>query len=314
MRERSRSWDGVQERGSLWAMRTLGRALRLFGFAPARLLLHPIVTYFFLTDRPARHASRRYLQRLHAMPGGAQALRRPPGLREQYRHMYSFASTALDQAMAWLGSFHHFSVEVEGFTPIINFGDAGQGVILLGAHLGNFGMLRVMAQSRKQPVNVLMFRGAAPMFNTMLTEMAPESAVRILEYDPGSPASILEIKRRIDAGEQVALLADRPPPGARDGQRVAEAPFLGHDAPFPLGPWIIASLLQCPVFWVCGLRTGKGRYRLTARLLAERIDLPRGRRDELLGECVARYTALLEEFCLEQPYQWFNFYDFWQED
>ena len=47
---------------------------------------------------------------------------------------------------------------------------------------------------------------------------------------------------------------------------------------------------------------------------AERIDLPRGRRDELLRECVARYTAVLEEFCLEQPYQWFNFYDFWQED
>jgi predicted LPLAT superfamily acyltransferase len=295
-------------------MRALGRALPLFGFAPARLLLHPIVAYFFLTDRTARHASLRYLQRLHAMPGGAQALGRPPGLREQYRHMYSFASTALDQAMAWLGSFHRFSVEVEGFGPINDLDDAGQGVILLGAHLGNFGMLRVMAQSRKRPINVLMFRGAAPLFNTMLTEMAPESEVRILEYDPGSPAFILEIKRRIDAGEQVALLADRPPPGRRDGRRVTELPFLGQDAPFPLGPWILASLLKCPVFWVCGLRTGKDRYHLTARPLAGRIDMPRNRRDELLREYVARYAAILEEFCLEQPYQWFNFYDFWQED
>lgn len=310
----SRNWDAVQERGSPLAIRTLGRALRLLGFGPARLLLHPTVAYFFLTDRNARRASRRYLRRLHARPGGAEALGRPPGLREQYRHMYSFASMALDQTMAWLGSFRHFSVELEGFQRMHDVVAGGQGAILLGAHLGNFGILRVMAESRRRPLNVLMFRGATRMFNTALMELAPESGVRVLEYDPGSPASILEIKHRVDAGELVALLADRIPPGARDGQRVAEAPFLGHDAPFPAGPWIIASLLRCPVFWVCGLRTGKDRYRLIARLLAERIDLPRGRRDELLKEWVARYTAVLEELCIEQPYQWFNFYDFWHED
>jgi predicted LPLAT superfamily acyltransferase len=267
-----------------------------------------------LTDRRARAASRRYLQRLHAVPGGPEALGGPPGLRHVYRHMHAFADTALDQAMAWLGSFDRFTVDLQGFDVMHRLLDAGRGCLLLGAHLGNFGVMRVMAQTRRRPLSVVMFRGNTPMFNTVLREVAPESDLRILEYDPGSPGSVLEIRKRIDAGELVALLADRTPPGARESHRAVEVPFLGHGAPLPSGPWIIASLLRCPVFWVCGLRTGPRHYRLMARLLVDGLELPRGTRDDLLKEHMARYTAILEELCLEQPYQWFNFYDFWQED
>jgi predicted LPLAT superfamily acyltransferase len=314
MKPQDRTWVSVQERGSLWAIRIMALLVRTLGLGPARLLLHPTVAYFLLTDGQARRASRRYLERLHAMPGGAEALGRPPGLQAVYRHLHAFASTALDQVMAWFGSFERFQIDLEGFEPMHRHVDNGRGCLLLGAHLGNVGMLRVMAESKSRPLSVVMFRGNTQMFNKVLKEMAPESDVRVLEYEPGSPGSVLEIKQRIDAGELVAMLADRMPPGARRDQRVVEVPFLGHAAPLPSGPWIIASVIGCPVFWVCGLRTGPRRYRLMARPLGEGLPLPRGERKALLKELVTRYTAILEEVCLEQPYQWFNFYDFWQED
>jgi len=27
-----------------------------------------------------------------------------------------------------------------------------------------------------------------------------------------------------------------------------------------------------------------------------------------------RYVALIESLCVESPYNWFNFYDFWADD
>lgn len=310
----SRSWHKVQERGSTWGIRVFAVTLRLFGLSLARLLLHPIVAYFFLTDAKGRAASSCYLRRLYRMPGGAAALGRRPGLREQYRHMYSFGVTALDQYTAWSGSFDEFEIEIEGFEEVRAYLDAGQGVLLLGAHLGNFGMMRVLGEQRGRPIHVMMYRGHAQHFNKVLKAWAPESNLRVHEYDPGSPASILEIKQCIDRGELVGLLADRTPPGVAGKRRVLRTSFLGHDAPFPQGPWIIGSLLECPVFFVCGLRTGRNSYRVMARRLADRIELPREKREEHTRVYMARYTAFLEELCLEQPFQWFNFYDFWQED
>ena len=45
---------------------------------------------------------------------------------------------------------------------------------------------------------------------------------------------------------------------------------------------------------------------------AERVELPRKERDAALREYVRRYARRLEAHCLRVPYQWFNFYDYWQ--
>jgi len=313
MEERNR-WHTVQERGSVWGMRAFALILRWFGLGLARLLLHPIVVYFFLTDARGRAASLDYLRRLYQMPAGADALGRPPGMREQYRHMYSFAVTTLEQYKAWSGSFDEFEIDMQGFEEVRAYLNRGQGVLLLGAHLGNFGMMRVLGEEHGRPIHVMMYRGHARRFNAVLREWAPTSDLRVIEYDPASPASILEIKKCMDRGELVGLLADRVPPGTAGNRRVLRTSFLGSDASLPQGPWIIGSLLECPVFFVCGLRTGKNRYRVMARRLAERIELPRAKREDHARVYMARYTAYLEELCLEQPFQWFNFYDFWQEE
>ena len=41
--------------------------------------------------------------------------------------------------------------------------------------------------------------------------------------------------------------------------------------------------------------------------------VPRGERDEVAGELAREWVRGLEQACLEQPYQWFNFYDVWEE-
>jgi len=91
---------------------------------------------------------------------------------------------------------------------------------------------------------------------------------------------------------------------------VSLAPFLGAPAPFPQGPYLLAHLLDCPVYLMFCLREG-GKYRLHFEPFAERIALPRRGREAALAALAARYARRLEAYCLTAPEQWYNFYDFW---
>ncbi len=89
--------------------------------------------------------------------------------------------------------------------------------------------------------------------------------------------------------------------------------FLGAPAPFPVGPYILASLFQCPVYLLFSL--GRGRSpEIHFELFRESIRLPRNGRDRALAELASDYARRLEHYCLEAPLEWFNFYDFWQKE
>ena len=93
--------------------------------------------------------------------------------------------------------------------------------------------------------------------------------------------------------------------------RTSRVPFFGAPAPFPQGPWILASLLDCPVHLLFCLKDGD-RWHLTLEPFAERIALARATRAADLAALCSRYAARLEAYARRDPYQWFNFYDFWK--
>ena len=87
-------------------------------------------------------------------------------------------------------------------------------------------------------------------------------------------------------------------------------PFLGSPAPFSTGPYILASIMECPVYLLSCVRDGAG-YRVALELFAEKIELPRHSRQAAIAAHAARYAQWLEAQCLAYPYQFYNFYDFW---
>jgi predicted LPLAT superfamily acyltransferase len=89
------------------------------------------------------------------------------------------------------------------------------------------------------------------------------------------------------------------------------APFLGADAAFPAGPWLIAHTLGCPVYFVAGVFTPPNRYALHFELLASEVRLDRKDRAGSLAGYVRAYAAMLEAHVRSAPMNWFNFYDFW---
>jgi len=74
----------------------------------------------------------------------------------------------------------------------------------------------------------------------------------------------------------------------------------------------MAALLQRPVVFRTGLYLGGNRYAIYFDPLADFSDVARGQRDAALDAAITRYAALLDHYCRQAPYNWFNFFDFWQ--
>ena len=310
MRE-DRQWNQLAERGSLLGLRFLVACYRLFGRSLHGILAYGIVAYYFLTSPTARAASRAYLRRLASRPDGAAALGRPPDAVATFLHLRSFALSIFDRLALWFGDEGDFDFEVVGIEHPQRLLREDRGALVVGAHLGSFDALRALADRDDRVVNILMFTTNAPRINAIFRELSPDAQMRVISVGPDSFGTVLRIRGCIARGEIVAMLGDRTEPGHVG--RAIRVPFLGDEVEIPQAPYLLAGLLGCPLFFMVALRSGPGRYRVFAEVLAERVELPRGEREKRIRELALGYVQRLEHYCTAAPYEWFNFYDYWRE-
>lgn len=302
----STHWSRLAERGSGLGLRLVFVCLRMLGRRATRLLLYPITLYFFLTATAARAASRTYLQQL-------RLTRRPDlvlGWRTGFRHFYAFACSGLDKLIAWSGRFDHSQVvfpEREAFEALLA---SGQGAVLVGAHLGNLEMTRALASDKRiARVNAVVYTEHAQRFSRTLEHANADFGANLIQVSGLGPDTAILLGEKVDNGELIVIVGDRTPP-AENG-RIVEANFLGKKSSFAVGPWILASLLECPVYLFFCLPHDNG-YCLHFESFAQRIELPRKDRQAALEHYVQRYADRLSDYCTAAPLQWFNFFDYWE--
>ena len=107
----------------------------------------------------------------------------------------------------------------------------------------------------------------------------------------------------------MAILGDRVGHGAKTRVR-----FLGESIELPTGPYVLAALLDCPIYLTFGLYQPPNGYDLYCELFAEKVVLQRKQREEQLAAYAQRYAERLEHYCRLAPRNWFNFYDYWLSD
>ena len=304
-------WSKMAEVGSTWGLRFTFAAYRLLGERVARLLLHPIVFWFFLFAPRARRASRAYLERLHAAGG----LNHTPTWHDSYRHLLAFADAALDKVAAWMGRIDLKRMIFERQADLYALRDSGRGAVVIGSHLGSLETARALGAhlGQQSAINAIVYTDHAIRFNEILARSHPGFKVNLIQVSRLGPDTAIELADKIERGELLFIVGDRTPP-AENG-RVALARFLGAPAPFAQGPYILASLLKCPVYLFFCLAEGEGtqrHYRIHFEHFADRIELPRKAREQTLADWAQRYADRLAHYCRQAPLQWFNFYDFWE--
>jgi len=268
------------------------------GRRAGRLVLHLIAAYFLLFAPASRRASGNYLGR---------ALGRPPRWRDLYRHFFTFAATIHDRIYLVKRRFEMFDIEVHGEDTLRRVLAGGKGVFLMGAHLGSFEVIRAIGRrDTDMRVAMLMHQDNAQRINAMLAAINPEAVQDIIAL--GRVDSMLKLRERLDEGGAVGMLADRTP----GNDTLYPVQILGADANLPGGPFRIAALLRRPVVFMTGLYLGGNRYAVHFDPLADFSTVARDQRDAALGAAITRYAALLDQYCRKAPYNWFNFFDFWQ--
>ena len=286
-----------------WLLYGIHRAL---GRWPFRVCLYPVVLGYWLASRVARRASLDYLRRLQAATG---ALGREPGRRESLRHFTWFAETLLDKMLAIGGRYPRERVRFSGHEPMLASARAGQGGIIATAHMGCLELMQVAAGWREGlRVSILVHTAHARRFNGILERLQPGAGVQLVQVTDFSPATATSLAERVAAGEFIAIAADRVPV---QGDRLARADFLGAPADFPAGPWLIAAVLRCPVWGLACLHEGEG-YHARITPLATQVTLPRADRQAALDAHAAGFAEWLAQSARRSPYDWFNFYPFWE--
>jgi predicted LPLAT superfamily acyltransferase len=288
------SWKAKAERGSAWLIHLIAFLARAIGRRCCRVLLYPIVFYFVVTDATARRASREFLGAVHGRRGR---------WLDVFRHIYCFAATLLDRVYMASGDFDRFEVTVEGDDLVSDALASGKGCVLLGSHLGSFDLMSLKNKVlHDRPITLLM----------RLDERARVRRIAGVDDDQlsiiplGRVDSYLRAYDVLARGGIVVALADRS-----ENTSSLRSVFLGREAPFPVGPHVLAARAGAKVLMGFGLYEGGSRYRV--EIIECGPPAPAGSRGAALKPVVDRYAALLEQYARRYPMNWFNFFPYWDQ-
>ena len=312
-RRSSTHWAQQQEVKGLWGMRLMLLVWRLLGRKAFSLLLYPVVGVYWLTASTARKASQSWISRVRAQ---LITRRMPvPSNLTSYQHFLRFGGAMLDKIASWRGELHvgRDVVFAPGAEETLNISDP-RGKLLLASHLGDVEACRALAQLQgSKTINALVFSDNAQRFKQIMEEMAPQAGLNLLPVNDIGPDTAILLKEKLDRGEWIAIVGDRIAVNTQRGGewRVCWSRFMGQVAPFPQGPFILASILRCPVDLIFALRQQE-KLHIHCEPFADPLLLPRATRQQALQNTVDRYAERLEHYALQSPLDWFNFFDFWQ--
>jgi len=308
----SGSWKSKKEHGSARSIKLVVNLYRFFGPRLVRPLLFPITLFYFCIDANSRAASKEYLIRVNAH---ATKLKKPApavNLFSVFRHFHAFAWSILDTVQAWNGEITATDIKWSGRELMHRQIEGGKGGVILSAHFGSIEVCR--ATCKYLPglsVKSLMYLDNSQNYRRILAEFSTEADKNIIILDKLAIEQLTALTTLVENGEFLGMLADRP--SVRSSDRILYHNFLGAQAAFPEGPFLMADLLKQDVFCVFAYRDRHQDFQIRWQKLTRLSTEDRKNRKDRLMHLLTQYVAFLEDICLEAPLQWFNFSPFWPD-
>ena len=227
----------------------------------------------------------------------------------------------VEKLRGWKGAIKLNQIESQNddLQMLVSQMNQGLGAFLLCSHLGNMEILRSLTEygefhtSRKFQVFPVVDLSGSKKFNALLRELNPELMENVIDANSIDVDSAIRMKEKIADGNLVVIAGDRT--SAHTRNRVLETTFLGETANFPEGAFSLAGILNAPVYFVFAIRKHdfniRSPYEMHVVRAKTNLDSSRKERPVRLKMLLQEYTELLERLCKEHPYQWYNFYNFW---
>lgn len=299
MKSQQEHWGNQRELGFAKGIGWLLTVHRFAGKLPFYIVLVPVVLVSIIVNRKGRAGSMDYWRRIYPQ----HRFKRLLGVWLQF---WGFSTQMLDRLLIVSNRFDMSSVKIFR-APDFEYVAATRGALVIGSHLGNMEICKAIGDQMGRPVTALVHTQHAEVFNSYLEKLNQHNTVRLLQVTDIGVDTMMLLNERLENGEIIVITGDRIP---LDGQRVSSAEFLGEQAQFPQGPYLLASLLKCPVYYMFAYKR-EGCFEVHVEKLTERLKLDRKQREEsLMGAC-QHFADRLAYHARRAPAQWFNFYRFW---
>lgn len=290
------TWEG-KSRGSKTGYRIFVWLLKQGGVRPAYFLLKFVTLYFYFFSFSASRA----LYSFYRKRIGFGILRSLFGI---YRNYDQLGQSLIDKVALMSGMANPFSFHFDGEEHLHEMVMQGRGGMLLSGHLGNWDIAGHLLKRLNTPINIVIFDGEHEQIKAYLDSVTGEKSVKMILIK-NNLSHIYEISDALKRNELICMHADRFLPGNKTQKQI----FLGSNAAFPIGPFVLASTFRVPVSFVFAVKESALHYHFFATKGNDYAHLDKAAQMKLM---LTDFVREMEIKTRAYPWQWFNFYDFWK--
>jgi len=250
-----------------------------------------------LTDRRHRGVAARNLAAAFPQMPPDEIRRR---VKKVFEHIGLLVVESLQARKMLARGIENF-VEKPDLSKVSEALDAGRGLIVATAHIGNWEIAGHATSVMITPLNSVARPLDNPLIEKYVDSMRRLSGQKII----GKRGAVRDMVRSLNAGEAIAVLMDQD--ARRHGVFVN---FFGR--PASTWPTVAALALKhgCPIVFGFARRTARFQY----ELIADHVFRPEptGDRDADIRDLTQKITSRIEERIRETPEQWFWVHRRWK--
>lgn len=291
-------WEG-KTRGGTWGYLFFIFIIKRFGVSLAYFILKLVVIYFIPFAPKATRSIWFYARNI-------LKLNRRKSIVLLIKNYYRLGQTLIDKIAIGNGMNKKYDFKLENYDKFLEILNSDQGVIIIGAHIGNWEIGTPFFDEYGKKINVVMFDGEYQKIKDILNKNTNKADFKVIPIKDDL-SSILAIKEALDNKEYVCFQGDR---FLNEG-RYLEHSFIGKTARFPSGLFTLAAKLRVPVVFYFAMREQKRAYRFNFTI-ADSVNTIEKRVSE--QDILEEYIMALENILKQYPEQWFNYYQFWQKE
>jgi predicted LPLAT superfamily acyltransferase len=289
-------WQG-KSKGTPLGYRIFVFVCRTFGVRPAYFLLRVVAFYYFLFSFQSSREIYKYFRERHHFGALASRLK-------VYSNYFLLGQTIVDKMVVLAGIRNQYTYHFDGMQNLKDMVAAGNGGILLSAHVGNWEMASHHLKHLDTSINVVVFDGEDQRIKQYLDKVEGQKNFKVIVIR-NDMSHVFEIGAALANNELVCIHGDR----FVEGNKTIRLPLLGKEASFPIGPFLIAAGFNVPVSLVFAFKETKQHYHFfgSAQYKRETNET----KSEFANRLAGIYVSEIEQRLKQYPLQWFNYYDFW---
>jgi predicted LPLAT superfamily acyltransferase len=290
------SWQG-KSKGTPLGYRIFVWVLKTFGVLPAYFMLRFVVVYYFIFSFKAS-------RQIYSLYRHKLGYSRFSSIVKLYKNYFYLGQSIIDKVVVMSGIQNNFTFNFDGEENLRHIASQGKGGILLSAHIGNWDVAGHLFKRLETPINIVMYDGEHEQIKEYLEGVTGKRNMKIIIIK-NDLSHIYAISDAFSKNELVCMHADR----FIAGNKTMTTNFLGADAKFPMGPFLLASTFKVPVSIVFAVKESKLHYHFFA---SEIKDYSIFTKDKVIDEMLKDYAVSMTAKVKQYPEQWFNYYNFWE--